>query len=107
MGRISQEWLELQGSTIAENGMRREAYIWGASVVEVSIKSFIELWEQRNEEVHGKTEAQRQNRRLEKLSTEVRHLHTMRHLTRPSDEFIFHDNVDQFLEKATATTAAY
>ena len=38
------------------NGTRRETYILGASVVEVSIKSFIELWEQRNEEVHGKTE---------------------------------------------------
>ena len=78
--------------------------MWGALVVEVYIKNFIELWEQRNEEVHGKTEAQRQNRRLEKLCTEVRHLHTMRHLTRPSDGFIFHDDVDQFLEKATATT---
>ena len=40
------------------------------------------------------------------MSTEVRHLHTMRHLTRPSDEFIFHDNVEQFLEKATATTTS-
>ena len=108
MGRISQEWLEIQGSKMTTNGTRREAYIWGASVVEVSITSFIELWEQRNEEVHGKTEAQKQNRRLAKLSTEVRHLHSMRHLTRPSDDFLFYDDdeLEQFLEKATATTAA-
>ena len=74
--------------------------------MEVSIKSCIELWEQRNEEVHGKTEAQKQNRGLEKLSTEVQHLHSMRNLTRPSDEFIFHEDAELFLEKATAITAA-
>ena len=45
MGRISQEWLKIQGSNMTTNGTRREAYIWGASVVEVSITSFIELWE--------------------------------------------------------------
>ena len=70
-----------QGSYMATNGTRREAYIWGASVVEVSIKSFIELREQRNEEVNGRTEAQKQNKRLEKLIIEVRHLHSMRDLT--------------------------
>jgi len=48
------------------NRTRREAYIWGASVVEVVIKSFIKLWEQRSEELHGKSEAQNQNRRIEK-----------------------------------------
>ena len=47
MGRISQEWLKIQGSNMTTNGTRRKAYIWGASVVEVSITSFIELWEQR------------------------------------------------------------
>ena len=51
----------LHDNYMTTNGTRREAYIWGASVVEVSTKSFIELWEQRNEEVHGKTEAQKQN----------------------------------------------
>ena len=50
MGRISQEWLKTQASNMPTNGTRREAYIWGASIV-VSITSFIELWEQRNEEV--------------------------------------------------------
>ena len=39
------------------------------------------------------------------MSTEVRHLYSMQNLTRPSDEFIFHEDVEQFLEKATATTA--
>ena len=106
MGRISQEWEKLQGSGPTINGKNREAYIWGASLVEVSIKSFMELWEQRNEEVHGKTEQQKQKKRLEKLSIEVRRLHSMRDLTRPSDDFIFHKDVEIFLEKATAKMAA-
>ena len=109
MGRISQDWLKIQESNMTTNGTRWEAHIWGASVVEVSITSFIELWEQRNEEVHGKTEAQKQNRRLAKLSIEVRHLHSMRHLTRPSDDFTFYEDeeLEHFIGKAaTATTAA-
>ena len=72
----------------------------------MSIESFIELWEQRNEDVNGKIQQQKQSRRLEKFSSEVRRLHSMRDLTRPSDDFIFHEDVEMFLEKATATMAA-
>ena len=54
----------------------------------------------------GKQKHKNKTGRLEKLSTEVRHLHSMRNLNRPSDEYIFPENVEQFLEKATATTAA-
>ena len=39
MGRISREWLDLQGSQTTESGTRREAYIWGASVVEFLLKA--------------------------------------------------------------------
>ena len=74
--------------------------------MEISIRKFIELWEQRYTEVHGKTEEQKQSRRLEKLSKEIRQLHTLRDQTRPSDDVLFYDDVDEFLANTTTTRAA-
>jgi hypothetical protein len=54
-GKISQEWLKLQaGSTNKTVGKKRDCYVWGASIVKITLKYFIKLLEQRNEEVHGK-----------------------------------------------------
>ena len=78
MSQLSQEWLILQSSYTTTDGSYRDAYVWAASIVEISICKFIELWEQRYTEVHGKTEDQKQSRRLEKLSIEIRQLYTLR-----------------------------
>ena len=52
--------------------------MWVAFIVEeVSIRKFIEIWEQWNTEVHDKMEEQQQSRRLEKISTEIRQLHSL------------------------------
>ena len=61
--------------------------------------------------LHGKTEAQKQNRRLEKLSTEVSSTLTFnarRDVTihQLMSLYFMKTCVEQFLEKATATTAA-
>ena len=48
---------------------------------QISLKKFMELWEQQNQDVHGKTEAQQQSRRLQKLSIEIRKLHNLRDQT--------------------------
>jgi len=67
MGRLSQEWLTIQGSYTTNDDIYRESYVWTSSIVETSIKKFIELWEQGNKDVHGKTEAQQQSKRLQRL----------------------------------------
>ena len=62
MGRISQEWLQLY-----EDSYKRppdckkkkhffDGYVWGASLVEKILQQVIHLWEQRNKDVHGKTD---------------------------------------------------
>ena len=99
MGRLSQEWLTLQGSYTTTDDIYRESYIWVSSIVEISLNQFTELWEQRNQDLHGKTEAQQQSRRLEKLGIEIRKLHSLGDQTRPSDDFIFHDDLEGFLPK--------
>jgi predicted ATPase len=57
-GNISKEWLELQAdSTNKTVGKERYCYVWGASIVKITLKYFIKLWKQRNEEVHGKIQS--------------------------------------------------
>ena len=66
----------------------------------------MELWEQRNKGVHGKTEAQQQSIRLQNFRIEIRKLHNQRDQTRPSDDFMFHDDLERFLETTTVIRAA-
>jgi len=38
MGRLSQEWLTLQGSYTTTDNIYWESYIWASSIVEISLK---------------------------------------------------------------------
>ena len=46
-------------------------YIWGASIVETCLRMMMDLWELRNEEVHGKEEATKQQKRKDKAAISV------------------------------------
>ena len=60
-------------------------YIWGASIVETCLCMMIELWEMRNEEVHGKEAAAIEQKRKERAAITVRALHNLEEQARPSD----------------------
>ena len=104
-GKISQEWLTLQSeSTTATSNKKQESYIWGAAIVETTLTKFIDLWELRNEEVHGKTTEQQESIRKGKLRLEVSKLNSMKDKARPSDMCLFHDNEEEYIEASTAQT---
>ena len=106
-GRISQEWLQLQkDSTYKTVGKKRDCYVWGAAIAETTLRSFIELWELRNEEVHGKTVEQQERTRKAKLSIDARKLNNLKDKARPIDMGLFHNDIDEFLEISTAQTIA-
>jgi hypothetical protein len=106
-GKISQEWLKLQDeSTNITTTKKPEGYIWGASLAETTLKKFINLWELRNEEVHGRTIEQQESTRKEKLGTEVKKLNSMKNKARPSDMCLFHENEEEYIEQSTATMIA-
>ena len=104
-GKVSQEWLTLHSeSTNKTTNKKQESYIWGAAIAETTLKKFIDLWELRNEEVHGKTIEQQENIRKEKLSLEVRKLNSLKDQARPSDMCLFHENEEEYIEQSTAQT---
>jgi hypothetical protein len=69
-------------------------------------KYFIKLWEQRNEEVHGKTTEQQETTRKTKLSIDARKLNNLKDKARPVDMGLFHADIKEFLDNSTAQTIA-
>ena len=76
-------------------------YIWGTSIVETCLRMIIDLWELRNKEVHGKEEATKQKKRKDKAAISVRALHDLEEIARPSDSFLFYQDVEQEIEQVT------
>ena len=70
-GRISKLWLENQGNTKTSSGKVRMDYIWGVLIVETCLQMMIDLWMMRNEEVHVKEEATKQQKRKDKAAINV------------------------------------
>ena len=103
-GRISKLWMEHQGNTKLASGRVRMDYIWGASIVETCLRMMIELWEMRNEEVHGKEAAAIEQKRKERAAIIVRKLHKLEEQARPSDSILFYQDVEATIERVPAAT---
>ena len=79
-------------------------YIWGASIVETCLRMMIDLWEMRNDEVHGKEAATIEQKRKERAAIRVRELHKLEEQARPSDSNLFYQDIEASIEMVTATT---
>lgn len=103
-GKLSQQWLLLQGDIELDNGKFRREYLWGALIPETFLQQFIALWELRNEELHGKTEEVQEQQQKHRLSGKLRELDKMKHDARPSDMRLFHTDVEKYIEDPNART---
>jgi hypothetical protein len=54
----------------------------------------IDLWELRNEEIHGKTEERQEKQRKHRLSDKAQKLNEQKDNARPADMGLFHANVE-------------
>ena len=103
MGRLSQEWEKLQGTTTLHTGKTRTAFLWGASVLEVTLQYSIELWEQRNSDVHGHTSTEQTQKLLERHRQTIHKLLEYKPYILPVDTFLF-DDIDDTLAHSSAQT---
>ena len=62
----------------------------------------IYIWELRNEEVHGKEEATKQQKKKDRAAIIVWSLHNLEEIAHPSDSFLFYQDVEQEIEQAIA-----
>ena len=66
---MSVEWMNLQDQYIMTKQEKDKAgYIWDAAIVECFLKNMVDVWETRNQDVHGKNKTEKQHRRKRKLS---------------------------------------
>ena len=101
-GKLSTEWQHLQGQTQSLNQQTREPEVWAASIVEISLRSMIELWKERNASVHAETNVQEQEFALHKLKDKVQNLIDKQQHCRPSDDYLFPENPTAFMATSQA-----
>ena len=103
-GRVSNLWLEHQGTTKTSSGKVRMDYSGGVLIVETCLRMMVDLWEMRNEEVNGKEEATLQQKRKAKAANTVQVLHKPEEQARPSDSILFYQDVEETNELVSAAT---
>ena len=106
MGKISKEWLTLQQSYKDSQGNTRDATMWSATLIEICLRQYIELWEQRNRDVHGHNEREQAKHARTRYKEDIRTLYTLRHHVRSNDDHLFPANIDTYLEKSSTNTLA-
>lgn len=97
LGKLSQEWENTHNLLAASTTNAHIAFLWGTSIVELSLRHAIILWEERNTEVHGKDNATQQNLLVARHRTEIKRLYSLRHKLRPSDVNILFKGINTLL----------
>ena len=73
-------------------------------IVETCLCMMIELWEMRNDEVHGKEAASIEHKRKERAAITVRALHKLEEQARPSDSILFYQDMEATLKRVPAAS---
>ena len=106
MGKLAKEWTHAYDNLKVRSELRVPSQVWCTRMIEYTLRSVLELWETRNNDVHGGTDVTPSPVRKDRLSQEVRRLQKLRNDTRPVDSFLFLSDVEAYIEKSTANTLA-
>ena len=104
-GTPQPEWEIIQGTTQLTNGRQRSQYLWGASVVELGLIYCINLWEQRNKDVHGHNATDSEKLLMAKYIEEINRLELLHPKMRPSDSFLL-QGISTLRESTTSKVMA-
>ena len=74
MRHMSQEWEQHQGYTKLDSGKTRKPFIWAANIIQVLLTYTIELWEERNQDVHGRTTTEQKQKLIDKHKITMQNL---------------------------------
>ena len=103
MGHIATAWSNIQFPPGQSPDNAQTRNMWTSSIVEVSLRWIIDLWETRNKDVHGHTETEQNDRLGVKHQATFRGMLAKKPHMRPSDHWLFPDNPTQFLATVTAS----
>jgi len=98
MGHMSSDWEQIQGDVILNNGQFRKCHMWSAQIVTTTLQHVILLWEQRNQDVHGKDKQEQQTILMERHKHTISLLLSTKEKCLPRDRYIFPDNPQEILQ---------
>ena len=104
-GHLSQQWETLQENT-AKNDKLIAKYQWAANIVTIILKQVINLWEMRNEEVHGATKSEQQNKLLVKQKEKIVEILELKPKCLARDHFLFPDDPKELLKETSTSRLA-
>ena len=76
--------------------------MWKATIVEVSLTWFLDLWETRNNNIHGHNKTEQTTTLQAQHQITAGRMMTQRPLVQPSDQWMFPTDPDTYLETSTA-----
>mmetsp|Transcript_20312 Transcript_20312/g.45388 ORF Transcript_20312/g.45388 Transcript_20312/m.45388 type:complete len:179 (-) Transcript_20312:53-589(-) len=101
-GHLAAAWSAIQIPADTTTDLAKARYMWTSSIVEVSLRWMIDLWETRNKDVHGHTELEQNSRLKAKHQETFRNMLNKKARMRPCDHWLFPDNPALFLATASA-----
>ena len=104
-GHLSQQWEILQENT-SKNDKLIAKHQWAANIVTVILKQVINLWEMRNEEVHGATKSEQQNKLLSKQKEKITEILELKTKCLARDHFTFPEDPNKLLKESSASRLA-
>ena len=105
-GKISQQWLNLHDLFSNNKCKHSQSYVWGASIVETTLRLMIDLWNLRNEEVHGKTANEKEQKHKHQLLKKIDKCFAKIPEMQPSDRCLMPENRETFVESSTSNDLA-
>ena len=89
MGHWSSKWEALHDTF---HPQENTASTWTASMIETGLKAMIQLWEQHNGDVYGKSKIEQKQKLLEHQKLVISDLLSKQHWCLPKDHFLFPSN---------------
>jgi len=105
-GKITQEWELLFDKSSNPTGSFRQRHRWAANVVTTILKYSLEIWEERNTQFHGQTQAQQHDHLLEHQRHIIRDLLSKKQYCLARDQFIFPSDPSNILNNTSTIDLA-
>ena len=91
---------------MAKNDKSIPKHQWAATIVTVILRQVINLWEMRNEDVHGATKSEQQNKLLAKQKEKIAELLELKTKCLARDHFLFPEDPDVLLKESSTSRLA-
>ena len=105
-GKLSQSWEILQGTTRVTSGTPRPSHLWAANIVTFILQNSIILWEERNVQYHGTTEAEKKQHLTDHYRFVISDLLSKKPYCLARDRDIFPDDPATLLAETSPTKLA-